>query len=1096
MADNLTVLNTGQPTRIIPNNSKTKSVIDLAIATQDLALHCRHSVLNTNLGSDHLVTITHINEEIDIEATLSMHLWKLKRADWKAYKENSKYHITEGLLDDDNNDTFNNFIEALTNLANTSIPRRTSYKNDKNKKRRPLPYWNEKCSEAIYKRNKLRNKMQKSRELKDCVAYKQQEAVVKNTIKSEARACWANYCSEMTNETKLATVWNMARRMNGVASNTTIPTLTGDSINAETNLEKANLLAATYANTSSHDNYTKEFLKHIELAKIENDKQSQTIPLDTEVDALNTEFTLSELKDAIRSVKCNKSPGDDRIPYELLKHLHKNALRVLLTYYNKIWEESDLPDDWHHATIIPLLKPTKNASLPESYRPISLTSTICKVMEKMVTNRLQWFLERNNLLSKNQTGFRKNKSTVHHILRLHDYILKKLKNKESVLAVFIDFERAYDMLHVPTLLCKLQNIGITGHTFNWIRSFLSKRTFQVKVGAELSDKYIQENGTPQGSIISPVLFLLMINDIPPGLHGVDMTLFADDSAIYIGHRNIKTIKEKIQSSLNAIHEWCDKNGFKISINKTTAVLFSYARSKPKIDLKIGKKPIKLEKTAKFLGVVFDSKLTWNAHINYIVEKCKRRLNLMRAVSGYTWGASKRTLMTIYRTLIRPVLEYGDIAFSTANKTPLAKLTSIQTEALRLCCGAAKGTPASALQNECGEIPLHLRYLQNALKFSIKIKGSAPSPISNTLQPHWTNEYKTRHSKFKSIYTRTSECLSSLNMPFKGPSFPHTPPWLNKPIKVNTSLRKSESKKADHPDGIKQLVMETMQEYQHHTCIYTDGSKAGNVAAAAFVIPSEHVYCKMRLCDYSSAYAAELTAIKEALQWIAENDSENRHFVIFSDSLSVVTSLKRSVSKSRPTLLDETIGVYNSIALSTVEVVWIPSHLDIEGNEIADRLAKESLTITQINSTNYLELSEVYLMIDSHVINKWQTEYTNDQRGQFYKALYPTVNTNIKYLDYNRKKEVQLTRLRLGHVNLNNRLYNLKIHPTGLCDMCNVQETASHLLLHCQKERIAQTLREKCASKHLDVNLKNILCNTDLQNVLYGVIAYIYKDRIL
>jgi len=250
-------------------------------------------------------------------------------------------------------------------------------------------------------------------------------------------------------------------------------------------------------------------------------------------------------------------------------------------------------------------------------------------MEKMVTSRLQWFLEKNNLLSKNQTGFRKNKSTTHHILRLQDYILKKLKNKESVLAVFIDFERAYDMLHVPTLLQKLQNIGITGHTLNWIESFLSNRTFQVKVGAELSDKYSQENGTPQGSIISPVLFLLMINDIPPGLGGVDMTLFADDSAIYVGHRNIKTSEQRIQSSLNEIHEWCDKNGFKISINKTTAVLFSYARSTPKINLKIGKKPIKLEKTAKFLGVIFDNKLTWNAHIKYIVEKCKRRINVTR-----------------------------------------------------------------------------------------------------------------------------------------------------------------------------------------------------------------------------------------------------------------------------------------------------------------------------------------------------------------------------------------------------------------------------------------------------------------------------------
>ena len=133
------------------------------------------------------------------------------------------------------------------------------------------------------------------------------------------------------------------------------------------------------------------------------------------------------------------------------------------------------------------------------------------------------------------------------------------------------------MLHVPTLLQKLQKLGIVGNVTNWIEKFLSKRTFQVKVGTELSEKLIQQNGTPQGSVISPLLFLIMINDIPSGPEGVNMSLFADDSAVYIGHRKTNTLIKKIQQSIEEINNWCNQNGFKISIAKTVGVLFTNKR---------------------------------------------------------------------------------------------------------------------------------------------------------------------------------------------------------------------------------------------------------------------------------------------------------------------------------------------------------------------------------------------------------------------------------------------------------------------------------------------------------------------------------------
>ena len=756
-----------------------------------------------------------------------------------------------------------------------------------------------------------------------------------------------------------------------------------------------------------------------------------------------------------------------------------------------------MPKDWHHAIILPLLKPGKIPTNPESYRPISLTPTICKVMETMVTKRLQWFLEKNNLISKNQSGFRKHRCTSDQILKLQDTILKKLKNKEHVLAIFIDFERAYDMLHVPTLLKKIQNLGIVGNTYDWVENFLSHRSFQVKVGAELSDIFLQENGTPQGSVISPLLFLLMINDIPNGIDGVEMSLFADDSAIYVGHRNVKILKQKIQLSMNIINNWCNKNGFKISINKTTGVLFSKRSNLSKIDIKIEQQLIKMEDSVKFLGVIFDSKLNWKAHIDYIIEKCKKRLNLMRAISGNGWGACKKTLLTIYKALIRSILDYGDVAYSSACKRQLDRLSGIQIEALRLCCGAPKGTSASALQNECGEFPLHLRRLENSLKFGTKITGSKMHPSAAVMDNHWTNVYKTSDST-KSIFTRTCDFFSTNNASFVGPSFPSAPPWCNKQVEVDLSLTKLVNKRTDNPEFLKLAALELMSKYSSYVHVYTDGSKVNDLVGAAFTVPSLNVDKKLRLHNDSSIYAAELTAILEAVSCILNSECySDCQFAIFSNSLSVLTSIKKGYCESRPVLFNNLLFHLGKLKCNQVRFIWIPSHVDLIGNDRADTLAKEALNIDHINSTDYIEFQEMCSLIKVFIVNKWQLEYSSDNRGHFYKSICPVVNTSIKYMDpYYRHKEVQISRLRLGVANTNQRLFLMKRHSNGLCDNCQVKDTIQHLLFECKKEDISDLLRNKCHIYKNEVSVKTLLSVSIFQNEVYRIVKLITGGKML
>ena len=148
----------------------------------------------------------------------------------------------------------------------------------------------------------------------------------------------------------------------------------------------------------------------------------------------------------------------------------------------------------------------------------------------------------------------------------------------------------------------------------------------------------------------------------------ETTLFADDSCMFKSGKNLDVIVRKMQSSLNKLTKWCNLNGFTISMEKTVAVLFTHRNDNINNILRINGMPVKVGNKAKFLGKVFDSKLNWNDHVTYVVDKCKKRTNLMRAISGNSWGANKKTLLIVYRSLIRSILDYGAIALDSMNET--------------------------------------------------------------------------------------------------------------------------------------------------------------------------------------------------------------------------------------------------------------------------------------------------------------------------------------------------------------------------------------------------------------------------------------------
>ncbi|GBO16986.1 putative RNA-directed DNA polymerase from transposon X-element [Araneus ventricosus] len=257
----------------------------------------------------------------------------------------------------------------------------------------------------------------------------------------------------------------------------------------------ANTLGSAFANVSSGDSYSQTFIHY----KKQQEKKRR-IDFNTLTSlAYNVDFSLHELRRAIRSSHPT-TPGPDGIHYDMLKNLSIKSLGLLLILFNRIWNEHVFPMAWNRAIVIPILKPGKNPEDPSSYRPIALTSCLCKTLERMINARLIHVLEEKKLLTEFQSGFRYGRSTMDNILNLETAIRDAFITKKHLVSIFFDMEKAYDRAWRHGILNDLHNVGFRGNLPIFIQNFLLKRTFNVRINDILSDNFIQNEGSTSSVI--------------------------------------------------------------------------------------------------------------------------------------------------------------------------------------------------------------------------------------------------------------------------------------------------------------------------------------------------------------------------------------------------------------------------------------------------------------------------------------------------------------------------------------------------------------------------------------------------------------------
>ena len=275
------------------------------------------------------------------------------------------------------------------------------------------------------------------------------------------------------------------------------------------------------------------------------------------------------------------------------------------------------------------------------------------------------------------------------------------------LSVFIDMSKAFDKLWIDGLLIKMHKLGISGNILNWISSFLNDRCCTVSFNGAESDIYSCANGVPQGSCLGPILFLIMMHDIPTPKGNSWLLSFADDNTLSCIGRTVDEVTSNAQRALNVLDSWCKTWGLVINATKTKAILFTKKYKVTPIDLFFQGYPIEFVPHVKYLGVWFDKGYNLVKNTTEVINKAKKRISLLKCLARYPWCNKMESLVLFYKNVIRSIIDFGSILYENASKKILGKLNQIQYLSLKICAGCYLGSSLDGLEVICNVTPLDI-----------------------------------------------------------------------------------------------------------------------------------------------------------------------------------------------------------------------------------------------------------------------------------------------------------------------------------------------------------------------------------------------------
>ena len=715
-------------TQLVEEPTRLNNILDL-LYTSNQDLFSDIEVQENNLLSDHRLIVANMsivcnegpegNENTPLHSLRSLNFFD-KNVNWERIsQEIENINWDEKFNGSDINEIYNQFCSELLNISEKYVPKRKPWSGKKNKIPRHRHLLIRK-KRTLYTRIWRSNNRARIDSLKLCIENIEQQ--LKTSYENERRNAElkATECIKQNPKYFFTYTASKSKVKYGIG-----PFMKdGEIINNPK--KKAEILKEQFESVYSTSPFNEQ-----------NSAPNPTRTFDRILEDFN--ITEADIKNQIKRLRTNAAAGPDNIPAILLKNCSETIAYPICKLWVKSLQEGYIPDLLKTGIITPIFKGGDRTN-PQNYRPVSLTSHVIKIFENIVRMKIENHLTENNLFNDNQHGFRKGRSCISQLLNHYNKIIEDLEKGHRNHVVYLDFAKAFDKVHHKVLLQKLRNIGISGKLHHWIKEFLSSRKQTVTVEGQHSEMSEVLSGVPQGSVLGPLLFLLHIGDIDNEIrNNSTISCFADDTRIM---RRITQDSDcqLLQDDLNSIYKWADDNKMEFNDKKFESIYY-HPNPRPHADHEYRTKdgtPIQRKSSVRDLGIMMSEDVTFKENIEIMVKRGKR----MAGWALRTFKSRDKTVMlTLYKALIRPFIEYGCQVWSPQNAGEITKLENIQRAFTRKIDGM-EGKNYWQRLKELNLHSLQRRRERYIIIYTWKIIYDLVPNLTgeNRIQVHWTDRF--------------------------------------------------------------------------------------------------------------------------------------------------------------------------------------------------------------------------------------------------------------------------------------------------------------------------------------------------------------------